>query len=379
MTDADHVVLLAAAAAVTAVAATFVIVVVLRHNDGPNRIWAAGISVLALSSAGVAAYRPEEAAGVSAGAVAFAVPFAMATLGWGAALLNGLRPVVPAVGAAAAVATGLLTGLAEGSSLEAPAWALTTLLCAALCAVAAVLFGRGAMGPNLNALVLQAATGAAGLGFVGCAVYGLVAGEEVLLATLVVCGLLAVSITPNLTALRVERRANWWSMRDESLRRDLIGVLGRQAFVQDADDRLERSAHLGVDSALTLVRVDELAEINLAFGREAGDAALAHVAGVLRRHTRPWSLLGHLGGGVFAVLSPVDPTSIEAAVRMGLLHDPVPDSLPTRVEVSFVEVVSTPDDLAVDLLREAQSLLGPSASGDETSEGVSAITAGPED
>ena len=359
MSPTDQAAIAACAVVLIGLAAGFATIAALRHNDGPNRAWATGTLLLAPAAALVGWGGSGEVPRLVGAWLTVAVPFAFATLGWGVALMDGKPPRWGVGGSLAALAAGGVVLLVEGDRPGGWAWAVSFATAAAVALATAWALMTGSMRGNLNSRVLEAVCVLAAAGLVVAAT--MAARDDashLVVAVVTTTAFLAVAM-PCLTALRVERSANWWAMRDETQRRDLTGVLGRDAFDHDAQDRLERAHRLGVPLFLTLARVDALQDLNRAFGREAGDAALAHVAGTLRRHTPPTALLGNLGAGIFGVLSAESPAVVTAAVTTGLLHDPLPSGLPTRVEVSYGWAEAAVDQLA-DVERAARGQLSSS-------------------
>ncbi|HEX2174723.1 MAG TPA: diguanylate cyclase, partial [Nocardioidaceae bacterium] len=83
----------------------------------------------------------------------------------------------------------------------------------------------------------------------------------------------------------------------------LTGLVNRRAFDDALATTLTRPVRSGV--ALVLIDVDEFKTINDAHGHPVGDAALVHLAGVLREQVRAEdAVLSRLGGDELAVLLP---------------------------------------------------------------------------
>ena len=77
--------------------------------------------------------------------------------------------------------------------------------------------------------------------------------------------------------------------------RDAVtGVLTRSAFLQRVEQRRRDREHV-----LILIDLDRFKEINDARGHAAGDAVLASVGALLRRHLRQFDLIGRFGGDEF--------------------------------------------------------------------------------
>ncbi|HVN13131.1 MAG TPA: bifunctional diguanylate cyclase/phosphodiesterase [Kineosporiaceae bacterium] len=123
-----------------------------------------------------------------------------------------------------------------------------------------------------------------------------------------------------------------------------------------ADDGAGRTDRV----ALLLADIDGFDEINVALGREAGDAVLTEVGARLKGVLRPPQLLARLGGDEFAVLLPgagTEPaTRVATALREALT--PPLDVDGTRLTVQATVGVATcvlPRGRPEDLLRQADA------------------------
>jgi diguanylate cyclase (GGDEF)-like protein len=89
------------------------------------------------------------------------------------------------------------------------------------------------------------------------------------------------------------------------------GLLNRRGFVAAAEEALDR----GGATVMVYADLDGLKEINDTLGHEAGDAAIAAAADVLRWSFRSTDILARLGGDEFSVLlTDVDATCAAALV-----------------------------------------------------------------
>ncbi|MCO7222631.1 GGDEF domain-containing protein, partial [Klenkia sp. PcliD-1-E] len=90
----------------------------------------------------------------------------------------------------------------------------------------------------------------------------------------------------------------------------VTGLLSRAAFDPAARTAVEQARVTGDDVALVLVDVDDFKGVNDVHGHPAGDAALLHLARVLRAGVRQDdALVARLGGDELAVLLPGCPRS----------------------------------------------------------------------
>jgi diguanylate cyclase (GGDEF)-like protein len=85
---------------------------------------------------------------------------------------------------------------------------------------------------------------------------------------------------------------------------ELTELANRRRFTEGLRMELARSRREGTPLALLLVDIDHLKRINDSHGHPAGDAAIRHVAGILRKARRETDLAARLGGEEFALLLP---------------------------------------------------------------------------
>jgi len=112
-------------------------------------------------------------------------------------------------------------------------------------------------------------------------------------------------------ALSARRRADALGGGDA-----LTGLTNRRAFVDALQRELERSALRSQPCALLLADIDGQRQLNAELGQEAGNAALALVADVLRRVLRDSDVAGRWGGDEFAALLPgADLDAVNAAAQ----------------------------------------------------------------
>ncbi len=83
----------------------------------------------------------------------------------------------------------------------------------------------------------------------------------------------------------------------------LTGLLNRRGFDKAAACTVASQAALGRPAAALMCDLDHFKDINDRFGHEFGDAALRHVANILRETARSdFAVLGRVGGEEFALL-----------------------------------------------------------------------------
>lgn len=82
----------------------------------------------------------------------------------------------------------------------------------------------------------------------------------------------------------------------------LLPVANRRGLIRTLERVIARHDRHGTPAALLFTDVDGLKTLNDSFGHAAGDAALAHLAGLLLGSTRQNDLVARIGGDEFAIL-----------------------------------------------------------------------------
>ncbi|MCW2582859.1 MAG: diguanylate cyclase [Klenkia sp.] len=125
---------------------------------------------------------------------------------------------------------------------------------------------------------------------------------------------------------------------------EVTGLVSRTAFRPAAHVTVEDAVRAGRDIALVLVDVDDFKSVNDRFGHPVGDAALQHLAEVLRGAIRTEdAVIGRLGGDELALLLPGCTRAVGVArvqellavVRQSPLALPGGGRLPLRVSVGL--------------------------------------------
>jgi diguanylate cyclase (GGDEF)-like protein len=82
----------------------------------------------------------------------------------------------------------------------------------------------------------------------------------------------------------------------------LTSVSNRRAFVRHLTRMIAFTHRYGVPASVAYFDVNNMKQINDEYGHPAGDAALRHVAAVLRNNIRSSDIVGRLGGDEFGVI-----------------------------------------------------------------------------
>lgn len=305
----------------------FLLETVIRRSDDVGRLWSMffiGL-VFALFAYLVGTGEPAAWWAFAGGNGAF-----VASLGllWaGGRRADGRRPLLGVVLGAAVLtlAVGLLHGPGHGYWTGALALFAGA---AVFCGLAASEFMRGPLGRLPSARVLAVALGVMAvynltrsIGYlvlgpedpVWDAVYG--AAASTLLETAVTA--LGAMTLSSVQAERFRRTAV--RNADYGTRVTINGMLSAADFRAQADSWLTRSVRTRTVLVLLLVELADLSEVNLAFGRAAGDAAIRLTGRIALSQAPTAALVGHLSPRRFALLLELPPhDSVEAiAGRIG--------------------------------------------------------------
>ena len=131
-----------------------------------------------------------------------------------------------------------------------------------------------------------------------------------------------------LSAVQTERfRRMSTSDADFGTQVSIDGILGRDAFRELAESWLLRSVRQRATLVLLLIELADLSEVNVAFGRAAGDSAIRLTGRLVLTHAPTSALVGHLSPRRFALLMELSTSDTVEAIadRIGdsVLSTPV--------------------------------------------------------
>jgi diguanylate cyclase (GGDEF)-like protein/putative nucleotidyltransferase with HDIG domain len=133
----------------------------------------------------------------------------------------------------------------------------------------------------------------------------------------------------------------------QSHRDELTGLPNIEQFIQFSRSAQQTSGGVMAASALLLIDVDNLNQINHEFGRRTGDAVLNHVVDISRRVLRASDVLFRHEGDQFVVvlLHTTEGTAVSLAEHLSSAISKPQSTLPFEVKVS-ISVAASPRDAA---------------------------------
>lgn len=167
---------------------------------------------------------------------------------------------------------------------------------------------------------------------------------------------LVLSLHATLMVLVVARLVS--ELRRLSRHDALTGLLNRRAMEELLEEQVQRSRRTGEGFVLMMADLDHFKRINDQHGHPVGDAALRHVAALLRQGLPPSSSLARFGGEEFVILLRASGIrqSAEVAERLreSLSSSPLPhqgSAIALSVSIGVAQWREPGDDLAQLLLR----------------------------
>ncbi|MCU1634868.1 MAG: hypothetical protein JWQ68_107 [Cryobacterium sp.] len=339
---------------------SFVVNASFNRNDPAGRVWSLAFMAGMLATVGYAVEALVASAWWALVVAHMSLAVSVGSMWAGSRLFNG-RPsrywIVGLGGAIAAVASIM-------ASPEAGTWAgsfelyIVIATFASLCSLETY---RGRLRRSLNGRVLLIVFLLVTAFYGGRAVAFAVAGPDSEFfsvyfgtpTTTIVNLMLVVVASISMSILRAERGSGD-ALGD--LTRGIhsaAGVLSADAFSQAAADHVCRAESKGGHLALIGAELDKLPDLNVAFGRAAGDRAITAFAEALRRSSPAMAQIGHRGAGGFFVLAAVDSgedaLALAERIQIGMADDPLPEAQQIRVTASFG--IALTNDLGYDLDR----------------------------
>jgi diguanylate cyclase len=108
----------------------------------------------------------------------------------------------------------------------------------------------------------------------------------------------------------------------EQIREDhLTGTLNRRGMNEAMQRELSRADRTGRPMCVSMLDLDNFKKLNDTHGHSAGDAALVHLAKVIRRTVRPTDVIARYGGEEFVIILPDTDLETAAAVTVRLQRE----------------------------------------------------------
>lgn len=336
--------LLASGMVVAICGVSFIVNTVFGRNDPPGRLWSAAFTAGILTTVAFAIWGAQPSAWWAIAVGNASLVLAMGCVWSGSRLFNNRPSRFLIVLAGAAVAT--LAVIIEGPDGGDWAGGLVMLLgVAVFSSLAGFEALTGRMRRNLNARILAAlmlivafyyATRAVVFATAGpdSEVFNDFFGTEV---TTFVTILFVIVASTSMSILRAERSVVRGTREIEQI--DWNGILPDALFDSPAVDRILRATLHGERVAFIGAEIDNLADMNTAFGRSFGDEAIESFSSILHDHMPTTALLGHRSSARFAAIVLVDDLdqaySIIEDVRAALVESPIDNASGLRLSVSW--------------------------------------------
>lgn len=162
-----------------------------------------------------------------------------------------------------------------------------------------------------------------------------------------------------LRAALAEMRARIGELEDTAETDPLTGLANGRQFRAQLERAVGQAERHGTPAALLLIDLNGLRALNESHGQIAGDAALSHVARLLKELIRASDVAARTGGATFSLL--LDHLDSDSAIDTGeriarCIAARPPDLGGTRVALGATVAVATilPGDRIDDVLRRAE-------------------------
>ena len=134
-------------------------------------------------------------------------------------------------------------------------------------------------------------------------------------------GQMSTSLLVRALRYAFERHGMQMALRKESTIDELTGLANRRGFLMLAEQHAMLARRTNESFVVAFIDMDRLKPINDTLGHQAGDAAIAEIADVLRTCFRDSDILGRLGGDEFALLMPATAENREEVIRHRLQQE----------------------------------------------------------
>jgi diguanylate cyclase (GGDEF)-like protein len=333
--------------------ASFVINTVFGRNDPPGRLWSAAFIAGILTTTSFAIWGAEPTAWWAIVVGNASLVLAMGSVWSGARLFNGRnsRFIVVLAGAALAALAAFVESPGGGDWAGGFIFLLGVAVFSALAGAEAL---RGRMRRSLNARILAMLMLIVGAYYGVRAVVFFVAtpdsdlfqeafGTEV---TTFVTLLFVIVASTSMSILRAERSgARSGRPREQG---NWNGLLPDSLFSSPAADRIRRASRRGERVAFIGAEIDNMADMNTAFGRPFGDDMIESFSSLLHDHLPTTAIIGIRAGAQFACVVMADDLEqvydIVERVRVALVDEPVANSTGMRLSVSWGVVMVEPGE-----------------------------------
>ena len=325
---------------------SFIFNTALNRNDPPGRLWSLAFVAGIMVAVGYGVYVVSDEAWWSITVANASLVVAVGALWSGSRVYNGRSSAFAVVGGLALVVAviTLLPGADGGEWAGAgPLWLIVALM-GALGGAEAL---RGRLRRNVNGRIFSIVLFVVALFYTGRAIAFTVDGVDSATfttyfssgTTSILNMALIVTVCVATSILRAERVGSN-AVGDITVGiHSAAGVLSGTAFQQAATDHLQRAERAELGLAVIGADIDNLPEINTAFGRVAGDEAIARFADTLRGSAPMMSLIGHPAAGRFFILAAVgsatEAMAIAERMQNALVDGPLGESFQVRLTASF--------------------------------------------
>ncbi|GAA3876057.1 hypothetical protein GCM10022381_18410 [Leifsonia kafniensis] len=324
---------------------SFILNTAFSRNDAIGRMWSVGFIAAILGAFGLTVYAMSPSTWIALIIGNAALPIALGSMWSGARLFNGKSARFAVVGGVAALVA--LAVIVRGP--DAGGWAGAVefnLGVSAFALCAAVEMSSRRLKRNVNGRIASVVYWLVGGFYAARSLVLVIDGHDGAFfidkfgsATVTFVNmLLMVTLSIALSTLRAERAGGAVGDFTDGIH-SAAGVLSASSFTQAAADHLDRAEHAAVPLALIGADIDNLPEFNIAFGRAAGDQAIARFAATLRGTAPVMALIGHPAAGRFLILveaaSALDARAIAARLQIALVDTPLEEGEQIRFTASF--------------------------------------------